>query len=303
MPELPEVHTTATILNKLVKGKKIKSVWTDYKSAYYKGKENIKDPKYFNMFAKEVSNKKVVRVWRRAKNVLIDIGGDKTILIHMKMTGHLLYGTYAPKKVGGKIKWFAKEKALQDPFSRFIHLVFELSDGKHIAFSDMRKFATVKLISDKEALEKEFEKAGPEPLDKSFDWKKFRERLQKKPNGKIKTVLMDVTVLSGIGNIYSDEILWASKIHPEQAVSKLKDVDFKNMHKHMKILLSKGIDLGGDSMSDYRNPYGKKGKFQLHHKAYRRTGEKCLRRGCEGIMKRTVVNTRSAHYCPTCQKI
>jgi formamidopyrimidine-DNA glycosylase len=187
MPELPEVETTAKILDKLTKNQKIISVWTDYKSPYFYGKNNIKDPKYFNIFKKEVAGRKILKVWRRAKNVLIDLSGDKTILVHMKMTGHLLYGKYKfeNKKTGGAAlgKWIPVDpkSPLANPFSRFIHLVFELKNGKHIAFSDMRKFATVKLISDKEALKKEFAPFGPEPLDKNFKWTDFKKALLKKP--------------------------------------------------------------------------------------------------------------------------
>ncbi len=317
MPELPEVETTASMLNKLVKGKQILDVWTDYNSSYYKGKNNIKNPEFFKKFKKEVLNKKIICVWRRAKNVLIDIEGEKTILIHMKMTGHLLYGTYKPVGKRSDLKnlkrsvleetdlqWIPIEpETLKDPFSRFIHLVFELSDSKHIAFSDMRKFATVTLISDKEALSKHFEKIGPEPLEKEFDWRALRARLVLRPNGKIKTVLMDHFVLAGIGNIYSDEILWASKIHPERKASSLSDAEIKEILKWIKKLLSKGIDFGGDSMSDYRNPLGEKGDFQNHHNAYKRTGKPCLRKGCKGKIIRKIVNQRSAHFCNTCQKL
>lgn len=302
MPELPEVHTTATVLNKLVKNQTIKSVWTDYNSAYYKGKETIKDPVYFTKFKKAVTGRKILRVWRRAKNVLIDIEGEQTILVHMKMTGHLLYGNYSFDR-SAEWKWASKEEYLSDPFNRFVHFVIELQNGKHIAFSDMRKFATVKLIPDHLALAREFAQTGPEPLDPKFDWREMRRVLMQKPNGKIKTVLMDVAIVAGIGNIYSDEILWYSKIHPERTVSSLSDTDFKNILRHTKQLLSKGIDFGGDSMSDYRNPYGQKGKFQMHHQVYQRKNEKCLRRGCKGTIKRIVVGSRSAHFCPICQTI
>ena len=304
MPELPEVHTTASLLNKLVRNKIIKSIWTDYDSKYYYGKENIKDPKYFQNFSKSIKKKKILKVWRRAKNVLIDIEGDKTISIHMKMTGQLLYGKYKKnQKNKTGFGWYASEKGpLQNSFSRFIHLVFILDDGKHIAFSDMRKFGTVKLISDKEALQEEFEMIGPEPLEKGFDLNKLKEVLTKKPSGFIKTVLMDPSIISGIGNIYSDEILFASKIAPDQIVSNLSDNDYKNIFLYTKKILSKGIDLGGDSMSDYRNPYGEKGEFQLHHKVYGRKNQKCLGRGCFGIIERKVINGRSSHFCPLCQK-
>ena len=312
MPELPEVETTAKMLNDLVKNQKIVSVWTDYNSPYFYGKNNIKDPKYFAKFKKEVSGHKILRVWRRAKNVLIDLSGDKTILVHMKMTGHLLVGKYKFEKAtkatkrgeGSKQKWSPVDtkSPLANPFSRFVHLVFELSNGKHIAFSDMRKFATVKLINDKQALQKEFAPFGPEPLAEDFGVADFKKALLKKPNGKIKTVLMDTTVVSGIGNIYSDEILWATNIHPERLVSKITETEFKDIHKWTKKLLSKGIDFGGDSMSDYRNPLGLKGEFQNHHNAYQLKGQKCKKKGCSGTIIRKVVATRSAHFCDTHQK-
>lgn len=304
MPELPEVHTTATILNKLSKGRTIKSVWTDYDSPYYYGKNNIKDPKYFLKFTQEIKNKKIIKVWRRAKNVLINIEGDQTILIHMKMTGQLLYGEYKKNtKKESEYGWTAaKEGPLRDPFSRFIHLVIELDNGKHIAFSDMRKFGTIKLIPDEQARENEFSKHGPEPLEVDFTLKVLCERLSKKTNGLVKTVLMDPTIVSGIGNIYADEILFASRIRPDRKISSLSDIDLKNIFNNIKKLLTKGINLGGDSMSDYRNPHGEKGSFQLHHQVYQRKNENCLRRGCDGKIERIVINTRSSHFCPECQK-
>lgn len=302
MPELPEVHTTATMLHRLVAGKVIQSVWTDYKSAYHRSRANIKDPKYFKKFTEQISNRKIIKVFRRAKNVLIDVDGGKTILIHMKMTGHLLYGKYIYNKKSNK--WSPRDKlsSLAGPFSRFIHLVFTLSDGKHIAFSDMRKFATVTLIPDKVAFDKTFEKVGPEPLEKSFDWHALRARLTRRPNGKIKTILMDHSVIAGIGNIYSDEILWASSIHPERKVSSLKDLEIKEILKNTKKLLTKGIDFGGDSMSDYRNPLGEKGKFQEKHEAYRRTGLSCRKKGCKGKIIKKIIGQRSAHFCNVHQK-
>jgi len=304
MPELPEVHTTATILNKLSKGRTIKYVWTDYNSPYYYGKNNIKDPKYFRKFSREIKGKKIIKVWRRAKNVLIDIEGYQTILIHMKMTGQLLYGEYKKNtKKESEYGWSAaNDGPLRDPFSRFIHLIIELDNGKHIAFSDMRKFGTIKLIPDEQARKNEFVKYGPEPLEDDFTLKILRERLSKKPNGFIKTVLMDPAIVSGIGNIYADEILFASKIRPDRKTSSLSETDCKNIFNNTKKLLTKGIDLGGDSMSDYRNPYGEKGSFQLHHQAYQRKNEKCLRKGCDGKIERMVINTRSSHFCPKCQK-
>lgn len=142
---------------------------------------------------------------------------------------------------------------------------------------------------------------GPEPLDQNFNIKLLKERLTKKPSGKIKTVLMDQSILVGVGNIYSDEILWASGIHPERKIQNIADKEFKKIFKSMQELLNKGIDFGGDSMSDYRNIYGVRGEFQMHHRAYRRTGEKCMKKNCEGAIIRKVVGGRSGHFCPTHQ--
>lgn len=315
MPELPEVETTSQMLNKLAKGQRILDVWTDYNSPYYAGKDNVKNPTYFKKFKKTVSGKEILKVHRRAKNVLIDIGDEKksiknengsvrkndtqTILVHMKMTGHLLYGKYVYDKK--KNKWTPADlkSAFADPFSRFVHLVFILDNGMHIAFSDMRKFATVTLVND---LALHFKKIGPEPLDSSFTEKILKERLHKQSEGKIKTVLMNHEIVAGIGNIYSDEILWTAGIHPERKVSKISDKEMKDINKWIKIILRKGIDFGGDSMSDYRNPLGEKGKFQHEHNAYRKTGKPCTRRGCKGTIRRKVVGQRSAHFCDVHQK-
>lgn len=299
MPELPEVETTSNILNKLVKNQTIKNVWTDYNSPYFYDKENIKDPKYFKSFQKQIANQKIIKVYRRAKNVLIELENKRTIVIHMKMTGHLLYGKYSYDKKSNA--WIApKNSPLSNSFSRFIHLIFELKNGQHIAFSDMRKFASV-FITENKNLDNVFRKFGPEPLNENFTWQELKSRLNKKPNGFIKTVLMNPEIVVGVGNIYSDEVLWASKIHPESLMKNLNDKNFKDILKNIKSLLSKGINMGGDSMSDYRNPYGEKGDFQNHHNAYRRTNEKCNRPKCAGKIKRKMINQRSGHFCDTCQ--
>ncbi|HRH25822.1 MAG TPA: DNA-formamidopyrimidine glycosylase [Parcubacteria group bacterium] len=282
MPELPEVETTVRGLNRTVRGRKIVSVSTVYKSAYHKDKDNIKDPKFFKLFKSKVIGQKILRAERRAKNILMHLDNGQTILTHMKMTGFYFYNPPSDAK--------------------FIRLNFELDNGKHLAFSDMRKFAKVTLIeTSKLTHSPHLSHLGPEPLDKKFQLVKFVEQLNKRADTPIKTVLMDQTLIAGIGNIYSDEILWRAGIHPS---SKPKAIPKKNLilaFKAMKEVLKKGIDFGGDSMSDYKNIDGKSGKFQEHHQAYRRTGEKCFKRGCIGIMQRLVVGTRSAHFCPVHQ--
>ncbi|MEK7614669.1 MAG: bifunctional DNA-formamidopyrimidine glycosylase/DNA-(apurinic or apyrimidinic site) lyase [Patescibacteria group bacterium] len=307
MPELPEVQTTVSGLQKVLPNLAIKDVWTDWKKTF---RENR-----FHDFKKAIVGKKVLSVTRRGKHILIRLTGNITIIIHMKMTGHLLYGKYKHfphsnvlKNVGMRKteneRWVPAEKGpLNDPFNRFIHVVFSLSNGKHLAFSDMRKFGKI-VLEKMENLKHSPHLAhlGPEPLEKGFCEKNFFEQISKKPRGKIKTVLMDQTIVAGIGNIYSDEMLWRAGIHPETKTGKLKDKKIKELFSAMKEILRGGIKLGGDSMSDYRNIFGERGHFQEKHHAYQKNGKRCDKRGCGGIIERKVVGGRSAHFCPKHQK-
>ena len=138
---------------------------------------------------------------------------------------------------------------------------------------------------------------GPEPLDTNFSFDKFVNRLMVKPTWNIKTTLMDQSVIAGIGNIYSDEMLWTAGIHPESKPKFIPKKKFTDLYKAMKEVLSKGIDFGGDSMSDYRDIDGKRGQFQNHHNVYRKKGEDCGKKGCGGVIIRKVINGRSAHFC------
>lgn len=313
MPELPEVTTTANKLNEIIPGLRIVSVWTNYNSPYFYGKENIKDPKYFSKFKKAVLNKKIISSIRHGKNVLIKIEDGKTILIHMKMTGHILYGKYKKAKIEETVNGIKKtvsgykaaEKGpLQDRFNGYIRLVFELSNGNFLVLSDARRFAKVCLIEEMDFTKhKDLKNLGPDPTEKSFDLAIFKSLIMLKKEGRIKNILMDQGLISGIGNIYSDEALFLTGIHPEEKPVKLKDNEIKDLLKNIKLVLEKGIDFGGDSTSDYRQPDGTPGNFQKHHKVYRRKGEDCLKKGCPGKITRKVVGGRSAHFCDTHQKI
>ncbi len=300
MPELPEVTTTVAGLNAVLPSLSIRDVWTDYYvSTANKRTDTIKNKKFFEYFKKEIVGEKFVHAERRGKNILIHLSRGKTILIHMKMTGHLLYGTYA----WDGTKWQSKENLLADPFNQFVHLLFTLSNGKHLAFSDMRKFAKVTLFETKNREDViDLKTLGPEPLD-GLSFNIFKTQLKKKPRGPIKTTLMDQTIIAGIGNIYSDEILWESGVHPLRTAESLSEKEMKAMWNAMKKILTASIQMGGDSMSDYRNIYGERGQFQNAHKAYRRTKQHCLKKGCGGTIVRRVIGGRSAHFCETHQKI
>lgn len=319
MPELPEVHTTAKMLNELLPGLKISQVWTSYGGIIHEGKNHIKNKKYFSGFQKKVIGQKILGTERRGKNVLIKLSNEKIILVHMKMTGHLLYGQYVRREnlrfqisdfrfeiqdEWKEEKWLPAEDSkspLWDPFNRFIRLVFSLSNGKHLVLSDVRKFAKVHLIEKGEKTD--IDKLGPEPLEESFKFQIFKSRILKRPNGKIKTVLMDQEIIAGIGNIYSDEILWLAGVHPESPVRKIPEKELKKIYQALKMILKKGIEFRGDSTSDYRRPDGERGSFQYHHKAYRQTGKKCTKKGCNGTIERIKIGGRSGHFCPKHQKL
>lgn len=327
MPELPEVQTTVDGLNKEVKNQTITDVWTIYNSAYHAGKDNIKNPTFFAHFKKKVVGAKIIGATRRAKNILIhtsrankDSRGTKTagqdnqtILIHMKMTGHIMAGKYIKDLKRSKTDpWRAidtnPKNPLNDPFNRFLRLVFTLKDrsGKesNLVLSDMRKFAKVTLIpTNNLEHSSELSHLGPEPLEKEFTYKIFETQLEKRKTAPIKQALMDQTLIAGIGNIYSDEILWKAGVHPKSHFSKIPKTERKKMFSATKEILLKGIDFGGDSMSDYRNIYGLRGDFQNQHKAYRRTGKSCELRECKGVIRRLVVGGRSGHFCDVHQKL
>jgi formamidopyrimidine-DNA glycosylase len=290
MPELPEVQTTVNGLNKYVRGLTIKSVWTDA-AGLIKGET-------FAEFEKEIVGRKLEEAERRGKNVLIQLSGAKTLRVHLKMTGHLMYGIWEQK--GNE--WQAVEpETLKDPFNRFVHIIFGLSDGKQLALSDLRKFAKVELF-DADKPPKDLTELGPEPLHGHFDFKTFHECLLKRPKGKIKQVLTDQNVISGIGNIYSDEILWEAGIHPLSQVSKIPEEKIRAAYDAMKKILAESLEKGGDSMTDYRDILGRKGKYQESHRAYRSTGAPCKKKD-GGRIERIKIGGRSGHFCPVHQKL
>jgi len=260
-------------------------------------------PKNFNQFKKEIINRKIKKVWRRAKNILIELEGNKLLLIHQKLTGHLLLGKWKIKKISNfKFEVSSLLKGpLEEKVNNYIHLIFYLDNGQMLALSDLRKFAKV-IVGDKDKILnlEELKNLGPEPLEKNFAFAKFSDSLKKGQKRPIKQVLMDQEVIAGIGNIYSDEILWEAKVYPLKQTNKLTNREKKSIFSAIKKVLNKAIKLRGDSMSDYRDIYGREGGYQKVQNVYQREGEKCFR--CGSIIKRFKINSRSGHYCPKCQK-
>ena len=309
MPELPEVQTTVDGLNKTVKGFTIKEVWSDLPKTGHVRRDEIKNLAFWQDFKKKVTGAKILKSERHGKNIFIRLANGYTILIHMKMTGHLLFGKYrAGQQEDGEAHhswtwWPEKQTSLQDPYNRFIHFMINFTNDKHLAFCDSRKFGKVTLIKTDDATAKHIKDLGVDALNLKMTFDIFKEKISRKPNGRIKNVLMDQTLITGIGNIYSDEMLWTAGIHPEEKVSKIPNDKMKKMYASMKPLLEKGIDFGGDSMSDYRNIYGEKGRFQNKHNVYGKRGDKCKKKDCGGVIIRKVVGGRSAHFCDTHQTL
>jgi formamidopyrimidine-DNA glycosylase len=303
MPELPEVQTIVDGLNQKIVGRKIVGLWTDW-------------PKYFRLpkdetqFRQHLIGKKIIKVFRRAKNVLIELSNNHLLLIHQKISGHLLVGKWKkttsdmnlPEEWQGQ-KWIPDPPRgpAMAPMNRFIRLILFLDNGQMLALSDLRRFAKV-LCAPPEVIFNlpDLKNLGPEPLLPNFTFKKFRE-LFKNKRGRLKSILMDQVFISGIGNIYADEILWVAKIHPLARAEKLKDKELKAIYRAMKFVLKKALRLRGSSVDDYRDAFGRRGRYDLVRYVYRREDEPCPR--CGTKIKRLKIGGRSAHFCPNCQRI
>lgn len=294
MPELPEVETTVRALDQEVRNRTFIDVWTDFEKM-------IKSPGGFKEFRNNLSGRAITSVRRRGKNILFELSGGYVLLVHQKLTGHLLYGNWI---YDGK-NWVSAVKGdLADPINQYIHLVFSLDNGKQIALSDLRKFAKAGLWKAADFYEtKEIKELGQEPMDPGFIFAKFLEALGSK-KGKIKQVLMDQGAIVGIGNIYSDEILWSSRIHPARPLKSLGKKELKTIYDNTLRILAEAIKLRGTTVvsnaEEYRGIGGRRGRYQEKLNVYRLDGTPC--RACGKKLERIKENGRSWHFCPNCQK-
>ena len=294
MPELPEVETIRRQLQRLIVGKKIREVKVSLPKM-------VKLP--LNDFRKIIIGGTIKRVGRRAKILIIELsstralvkGGDKalssstgwSLLIHLKLSGRLIFRKKGEKLGPEDIKWN--------------HLIYYFSDDSRLFHNDLRQFGYVKLVKSGELLDFfKKEKLGPEPLEKNFTLAEFSAILKKKPKAKIKQFLLDQQNLTGIGNIYSDEILFFSGVHPLKRVHELKPSEIKKVFEGIRKILPEAIRFGGSSVRDFLDALGKEGGYVPKLKVYGREGEKCSY--CRAIIKRIKIGSRSAHFCPKCQK-
>ncbi|MBI2514801.1 DNA-formamidopyrimidine glycosylase [Candidatus Wolfebacteria bacterium] len=309
MPELPEVQTVVNDLNKKVLGRRITGVWFDTPKMIkiiFADKRGFtrKGNGFQRIFEKEIKGLKIKNVKRRGKNILIYLTKSYKLkaisyilLIHQKMTGHLLIGKW--RIVKGKALPLFKG-ALSEKVNDYIHLIFYLDNGWQLALSDLRKFAKV-VFGPKEEMENlpELKNLGPDALKKSFKVEKFI-KLIKSEKRKIKQVLLDQGVIAGIGNIYSDDMLWQAKIHPLSKASQLKANQLKSLYVVMRQILKMALKLRGISISDFRDTSGKAGSYGDRRLVYRREGEPCRR--CGTKIERVKLGGRSSCFCPMCQK-
>jgi formamidopyrimidine-DNA glycosylase len=285
MPELPEVETVVRDLRAKIIGYKIVDFWTEWE-------KSIKSP--LSKFKKEIVGNKIEKVERRGKNILVYLEKKWVILIHLKMTGHLLFKNTKTRK----------NKYFQDKVNQYIRHIWYLNKGKEkvtLEFSDMRKFAKIRLIKEDE-IKKDLDlsRLGVEPLEKEFTIDFFQNIIKNKVKRNIKVLIMDQSLIVGVGNIYASEALFQAKINPNRKAGSLNIKEISNLYQAIVEILKKAIKMRGTTDSDYRDSSGAPGGYQKVLKVYNREGEKCFR--CDGIVKKNKIGQRGTFWCEQCQK-
>lgn len=288
MPELPEVETVKRGLSDLVIGKTVSNVTFDWPKGFPNSKADV------DAF---LIGAKITHIKRRAKVLLIELSSMHSLVIHLKMTGQLVF--VGKERFGAGHPNDSLVGQLPDKSTR---VVFTFTDDSKLFFNDQRKFGWVKLIPTVGVPNIDFMKrVGPEPLSADFTGKVFVDRVRRRPNTTIKAVLLDQSVLAGVGNIYADESLFAARIHPATKVKNVSDAKLVLLLKELKAVLSLAIEKGGSSDRNYVNAQGQKGSYIDFAKVFRREGKSCTR--CGSIIQKTRVAGRGTHVCPRCQKV
>jgi formamidopyrimidine-DNA glycosylase len=289
MPELPEVETVRRGLHRLIIGRVLKAASSD-------------NPKSFPNAAHEVQaflvGATVTNVRRRAKVLMIDLSTDYTLVIHLKMTGQLVYR-------GATVAFGAghpNDSLIGTLPDRSTRVTLTFDDETNLYFNDQRKFGWVRLYPTIEVPNIAFmQKVGPEPLGADFTQQAFRERLLRRANTNIKAALLDQSVIAGIGNIYADESLWGAKINPTTLVKKLTKPKTDLLFTEVQYVLNLAIEKGGSTDKNYVNAEGKRGSYMDFARVFRRENLPCPR--CGTTIVKTRVAGRGTHLCPKCQKV
>lgn len=288
MPELPEVETVRLGLTRLIVGQKIKSVTCDNPKSFPNSESDV---------SQFVVGSKIISVRRRAKVLIIDLDSKYSLVIHLKMTGQLVFR--GEESFGAGHPTSSLIGSLPDRSTR---VIITFSDGSALFFNDQRKFGWMRLIPTIEVENIDFFKnVGPEPLTAEFTDKVFAERLMRRKNSNIKSVLLDQTVLAGVGNIYADESLWGAQIHPSTRVIDIPKSKIKKLHSELIYVLKLSIEKGGSTDRNYVDAEGKKGSYMTFARVFRRENQACPR--CGSIIIKTRVAGRGTHVCLKCQKV
>lgn len=277
MPELPEVETVKRGLAAAITGAKINGLESDLPKML-RGKTRP-------AFAAAVTGAKINGVNRRGKYLLINLSNGQTIVAHLKMTGQML----VVKKT--------------EPVEKHTHVILHLSGGRDLRFKDIRQFGFLELFKT-ETIGEGGEKMpglGPEPLSRAFTPGVLFWKLKKRPKSKIKSLLLDQSVVAGLGNIYADEVLHHAKVRPSRRAGTLTEKERDRIYSAIRSVLPDAIAKKGTTVRDFVGVDGEPGGYVTHLKAYGRAGENCPTCGA-GVIKRVVIGGRATHYCPKCQK-
>lgn len=296
MPELPEVEIVRRGLQDLIVGRSIKTITHDNDKSF------PNDPVVVSEFA---IGAEIVAVKRRAKVLLIEMSTNYTLMVHLKMTGQLVFTADNHKSLSHETRFGAghpNESLIGELPDKSTRVTITFNGDSHLYFNDQRKFGWVKLLPtelvDAEAF---MQKVGPEPLDSAFTDVLFVERMRRRENTAVKAVLLDQTVLAGVGNIYADESLWGAKLHPTKPIKEMTDKELKQLHRELIFVLRLAIEKGGSTDKNYVNAEGKKGSYIDFARVFRREGLPCSR--CKTIIEKSRVAGRGTHTCPKCQII
>lgn len=300
MPELPEVETIRRGLEKKIVGLNIQNF-------------QVLNPKSVQFKPGLIEGRQVLGVWRRAKMLGIDLGGDThvdklatavaSLVFHLKMTGQLILESRIKNKesriIGGHPTPDMKK---QMPIKSTV-AIFTFNDGSKLYFNDQRRFGWIKLV-DKGQVTGDSKnilgKLGPEPLEKNFTWEILKENLLQHKSQPIKVALMDQSVVAGIGNIYASEVLFLARIDPRRKVLSLSDQDFKNLLSGIRKSLQLAIEKGGSTRAHFVNIDGERGYFLDYANVYGKEGYQC--NGCSGKVEKIRQAGRGTYWCPSCQK-
>ncbi len=292
MPELPEVETIKRGLEKVLIGQSIKSVEVLWSNSMSVEEQEIAD---------NIIDAEIVGITRRGKVLIIDLSSQYSLLIHLKMTGQLVLDSSDKRSFTRLAGGHPTKSLAADLPDNSTRAVFTTSEGHRLFFNDQRKFGWIKLVKSKDiSSQKLLQLMGPEPLESSYSLKEFAAKLSK-TSRPIKAVILDQTVVAGVGNIYADEALHLAKVHPLKPAKDLSQAQVKRIFEAIPTVMRLSLDYGGTSFTNYVNANGLKGDYLANARVFRREDQKCLE--CGVVIEKIRVAGRGTHICPKCQKL